>query len=210
MHLESSVFPRVLLKMGGLAPWHLQLICFRLGGLAVGREGSVWRENHMSDLYPYMCECVFKSECTLAPSRPQLPAWVGGTEGTEWMCRALPDPPLPRIGCGGNSGAGVSFVVQMLMCWGHGCVRRKEPRGERSDLAPRGPKSPSSPRETTEKTAPKAPGPKVPPFLCWGGSSTGKMPQVCLERRERGIGPALRDQDVGFGDLGKRVVPVPG
>lgn len=140
----------------------------------------------MSDLYPYVCECVFKSECALAPSRPQLPAWVGGTEGTEWVCRAIPDPPLPRIGCGGNSGAGVSFVVQMLMCWGHGCVRRKEPRGERSDLAPRGPRSPSSPRETTEKTAAKAPGPKAPPFLCWGGSSTGKMPQVCLERRERG------------------------
>lgn len=135
----------------------------------------------MSDLYPYTCECVFKSECALVPSKPQLPAWVGGTEGTEWMCRAIPDPPLPRIRCGGNSGAGVSFVVQMLMCWGHGCVSRKEPRGERSDLAPRGPRSPLSPQGNHRKDHCKGSWAQSPTLPLLGVCSTGKMSQVCLE-----------------------------
>lgn len=66
----------------------------------------MWRENHVNDLCPYMCDCLFRSECALAPNKPQLPAWVGGTEGTEWMCKAIAEPSLSKIGCGENSGAG--------------------------------------------------------------------------------------------------------
>lgn len=77
----------------------------------------------MNDLCPYMCECLFRSECALAPNKPQLPAWVGGTEGTEWMCRAIAEPSLSKIGCGETQEQVVSPVVQMLMFWGHGCVR---------------------------------------------------------------------------------------
>lgn len=74
-------------------------------------------------------------------------------------------PPLPRIGCGEDSGAGGS-VVQVLMFWGHGCVRREEQRGERSDLASRGPRSPTyTPGKPQTKTAVKASGPNTPPFI---------------------------------------------
>ena len=79
------------------------------------------------------------------------------------------NPPLPRIGCEEDSGAWC-LVVQVLMFWGHGCVRREEQRGERSDLVSRGPRSPSyTPGKPQMKTAAKAPGPNTPPFIVWDG-----------------------------------------
>lgn len=69
----------------------------------------------------------------------------------------------------------VSSVVQVLMfmkLWV--CEERnREAKGVTA------PKSPTYTPGRSQATA-KAPGPDIPP-LYWVGSSTGKMPQVCLE-----------------------------
>lgn len=54
--------------------------------------------------------------------------------------------PCQRLGVGETQEQVVSSVVQVLMFWGHGCIRRGKQRGERSDLAPRGARSPLIPQ----------------------------------------------------------------
>lgn len=77
---------------------------------------------------------------------------------------------------------------------------------KRSDSAPppRGARSPTyTPGKPQTKSAAEPPGPNSPVLFSWWGPRTGQMPQVRMERREREIGQALRDQDMEFGDLGR-------
>lgn len=71
---------------------------------------------------------------------------LGGQERENFKAyvqRAIPEPPLPRTGCGETQEQVVSSVVQVLMFWGHDYARREEQRSKRSDLVPRGLRSPT-------------------------------------------------------------------
>lgn len=58
--------------------------------------------------------------------------------------------PCQRLGVEEAQEQVVSSVVQVLMFWGRGCIRRGQQRGERSELAPRGPGAHLYPRETID------------------------------------------------------------
>lgn len=92
----------------------------------------------MSDQCPYVCECVFRSGCALAPAGLSfLPEGVGEGRLSGYV-EPYQNHPCQRLGAGETQEQGVSLVVQVLMFWGHGCIRRGKQRGERSDLAPMG------------------------------------------------------------------------
>lgn len=92
----------------------------------------------MSDQCPYVCECVFRSGCALAPTGLSfLPEGVGEGKLSGYV-EPYQNHPCQCLGVGETQEQRVSLVVQVLMFWGHGCIRRGKQRGERSDLAPMG------------------------------------------------------------------------
>lgn len=90
--------------------------------------------------------------------------------------------PCQRLGAEETQEQVVSLVVQVLIFWGHGCIRRGKQRDERSDLAPRGARRPLILQGNRRLRPPqRLLGPTPHPTFAGMGSSTGKMPQVCLE-----------------------------
>lgn len=84
-----------------------------------------------------LCECVFRSECALAPCSLQLPAWVGGRKGTsERLCKgpSRTAPAEDRVWEKLRSRWLVQ-LVQLSRCWYSGAVDvcGEEQRGQRSD-----------------------------------------------------------------------------